>query len=75
MTLVEILVVRLPTRVSGGQRVPRAGRSAVCPWRARPADLCFVSGMLQKRPSIDDFVNALVCDLDLDAESFLADSE
>uniref|UniRef100_A0A8D1H1N3 Mitochondrial intermediate peptidase n=1 Tax=Sus scrofa TaxID=9823 RepID=A0A8D1H1N3_PIG len=37
--------------------------------------LLMVEGMLQKRPSIDDFVNALVCDLDLDAESFLADSE
>ncbi|ELK09295.1 Mitochondrial intermediate peptidase [Pteropus alecto] len=34
-----------------------------------------VQGMLQKCPSIDDFVSALVSDLDLDAETFLMDSE
>lgn len=33
------------------------------------------AGMLQKRPSIDDFVSALVSDLDLDFETFLMDSE
>ncbi|KAJ8785667.1 hypothetical protein J1605_007264 [Eschrichtius robustus] len=33
------------------------------------------SGMLQKCPSIDDFVNALVSDLDLDFETFLMDSK
>uniref|UniRef100_A0A8C3X4U4 Mitochondrial intermediate peptidase n=1 Tax=Catagonus wagneri TaxID=51154 RepID=A0A8C3X4U4_9CETA len=32
--------------------------------------LLMVEGMLQKRPSIDDFVNALVADLDLDFETF-----
>lgn len=34
-----------------------------------------VAGMLQKCPSIDDFVGALVSDLDLDFETFLMDSE
>ncbi|ELW47590.1 Mitochondrial intermediate peptidase [Tupaia chinensis] len=33
------------------------------------------TGMLQKHPSIDDFVSALVSDLDLDFETFLMDSE
>ncbi|XP_055988736.1 mitochondrial intermediate peptidase [Sorex fumeus] len=37
--------------------------------------LLMVQGMLQKCPSIDDFVNALVSDLDLDFETFLMDSE
>uniref|UniRef100_A0A8C2A0Q0 Mitochondrial intermediate peptidase n=1 Tax=Cyprinus carpio TaxID=7962 RepID=A0A8C2A0Q0_CYPCA len=32
-------------------------------------------GMLQKRPSIEDFVNALVSDLDPDFETFIMDSE
>ncbi|XP_030742475.1 mitochondrial intermediate peptidase [Echinops telfairi] len=34
-----------------------------------------VQGMLQKRPSIDDFVSALVSDLDPDFETFFMDSE
>lgn len=33
------------------------------------------AGMLQKCPSIDDFVNALVADLDMDLETFLTDSK
>ncbi|XP_068383000.1 mitochondrial intermediate peptidase isoform X1 [Eschrichtius robustus] len=37
--------------------------------------LLMVQGMLQKCPSIDDFVNALVSDLDLDFETFLMDSK
>lgn len=37
--------------------------------------LLMVQGMLQKRPSIDDFVNALVSDLDVDFETFLMDSK
>ncbi|KAF6376491.1 mitochondrial intermediate peptidase [Rhinolophus ferrumequinum] len=37
--------------------------------------MLMVQGMLQKRPSIDDFVSALVSDLDLDFETFLMDSE
>uniref|UniRef100_A0AC11DG23 Mitochondrial intermediate peptidase n=1 Tax=Ovis aries TaxID=9940 RepID=A0AC11DG23_SHEEP len=36
--------------------------------------MLMVQGMLQKRPSIDDFVNTLVSDLDLDFETFLMDS-
>lgn len=31
--------------------------------------------MLQKRPSIEDFVNALVSDLEPDFETFIMDSE
>ncbi|XP_016137693.1 mitochondrial intermediate peptidase [Sinocyclocheilus grahami] len=38
-----------------------------------PLDSC--PGMLQKRPSIEDFVNALVSDLDPDFETFIMDSE
>ncbi|XP_068123044.1 mitochondrial intermediate peptidase [Hyperolius riggenbachi] len=34
-----------------------------------------VEGMLQKCPSVDDFVDALVSDLNLDFETFLMDSE
>ncbi|XP_006727914.1 mitochondrial intermediate peptidase [Leptonychotes weddellii] len=37
--------------------------------------MLMVQGMLQKCPSIDDFVNALVSDLDPDFETFLMDSE
>ncbi|XP_012868702.1 PREDICTED: mitochondrial intermediate peptidase [Dipodomys ordii] len=37
--------------------------------------MLMVQGMLQKSPSIDDFVGALVSDLDLDFETFLMDSE
>ncbi|XP_029792811.1 mitochondrial intermediate peptidase isoform X2 [Suricata suricatta] len=37
--------------------------------------MLMVQGMLQKRPSIDDFVSALVSDLDPDFETFLMDSE
>ncbi|KAI5759519.1 MIPEP protein [Gulo gulo luscus] len=37
--------------------------------------MLMVQGMLQKCPSIDDFVSALVSDLDLDFETFLMDSE
>uniref|UniRef100_A0A8C9E0J2 Mitochondrial intermediate peptidase n=1 Tax=Phocoena sinus TaxID=42100 RepID=A0A8C9E0J2_PHOSS len=37
--------------------------------------LLMVQGMLQKCPSIDDFVNALVADLDMDLETFLTDSK
>ncbi|XP_073899843.1 mitochondrial intermediate peptidase isoform X3 [Castor canadensis] len=37
--------------------------------------MLMVQGMLQKCPSIDDFVGALVSDLDLDFETFLMDSE
>uniref|UniRef100_A0A2K6M2M8 Mitochondrial intermediate peptidase n=1 Tax=Rhinopithecus bieti TaxID=61621 RepID=A0A2K6M2M8_RHIBE len=37
--------------------------------------MLMVEGMLQKRPSVDDFVSALVSDLDLDFETFLMDSE
>ncbi|KAF4025702.1 hypothetical protein G4228_017861, partial [Cervus hanglu yarkandensis] len=36
--------------------------------------MLMVQGMLQKCPSIDDFVNTLVSDLDLDFETFLMDS-
>ena len=36
--------------------------------------LSLLAGMLQKCPSIDDFVNTLVSDLDLDFETFLMDS-
>uniref|UniRef100_A0A8C6RGR7 Mitochondrial intermediate peptidase n=1 Tax=Nannospalax galili TaxID=1026970 RepID=A0A8C6RGR7_NANGA len=37
--------------------------------------MLMVQGMLQKCPSIDDFVDALVSDLNLDFETFLMDSE
>ncbi|XP_006083711.1 mitochondrial intermediate peptidase [Myotis lucifugus] len=37
--------------------------------------MLMVQGMLQKCPSTDDFVSALVSDLDLDLETFLMDSE
>ncbi|KAM9604182.1 mitochondrial intermediate peptidase isoform 1-T1 [Trichechus inunguis] len=37
--------------------------------------LLMVQGMLQKCPSIDDYVSALVSDLDLDFETFFMDSE
>uniref|UniRef100_A0A2K5J982 Mitochondrial intermediate peptidase n=1 Tax=Colobus angolensis palliatus TaxID=336983 RepID=A0A2K5J982_COLAP len=37
--------------------------------------MLMVEGMLQKCPSVDDFVSALVSDLDLDFEAFLMDSE
>ncbi|XP_078513225.1 mitochondrial intermediate peptidase [Lissotriton helveticus] len=37
--------------------------------------ILMVQGMLQKHPSIEDFVDALVSDLDLDFETFLMDSE
>ncbi|NP_005923.3 mitochondrial intermediate peptidase [Homo sapiens] len=37
--------------------------------------MLMVEGMLQKCPSVDDFVSALVSDLDLDFETFLMDSE
>ncbi|XP_063300961.1 mitochondrial intermediate peptidase [Pelobates fuscus] len=37
--------------------------------------LLMVQGMLQKCPSVDDFVDALVSDLDPDFETFLMDSE
>ncbi|XP_037656158.1 mitochondrial intermediate peptidase [Choloepus didactylus] len=37
--------------------------------------MLMVQGMLQKRPSLDDFVSALVSDLDLDFETFFMDSE
>uniref|UniRef100_A0A671MS52 Peptidase M3A/M3B catalytic domain-containing protein n=1 Tax=Sinocyclocheilus anshuiensis TaxID=1608454 RepID=A0A671MS52_9TELE len=37
--------------------------------------MLMVEGMLQKRPSIEDFVNALVSDLDPDFEIFIMDSE
>ncbi|XP_054442505.1 mitochondrial intermediate peptidase isoform X2 [Pteronotus mesoamericanus] len=37
--------------------------------------MLLVQGMLQKRPSVDDFVSALVSDLDPDFETFLMDSE
>ncbi|XP_008579886.1 PREDICTED: mitochondrial intermediate peptidase isoform X2 [Galeopterus variegatus] len=37
--------------------------------------MLMVQGMLQKCPSVDDFVSALVSDLDLDFETFLMDSE
>ncbi|KAM4860254.1 mitochondrial intermediate peptidase [Thomomys bottae] len=37
--------------------------------------MLMVQGMLQKSPSIDDFVDALVSDLDMDFETFLMDSE
>nr|XP_033805043.1 mitochondrial intermediate peptidase isoform X2 [Geotrypetes seraphini] len=37
--------------------------------------ILMVQGMLQKRPSIEEFVDALVSDLDPDFETFLMDSE
>ncbi|KAM6178704.1 mitochondrial intermediate peptidase [Rhynchocyon petersi] len=37
--------------------------------------MLMVQGMLQKGPSIDDLVSALVSDLDLDFETFFMDSE
>lgn len=37
--------------------------------------MLMVEGMLQKRPSIEDFVDALVSDLDPDFETFIMDSE
>ncbi|XP_053312395.1 mitochondrial intermediate peptidase [Spea bombifrons] len=37
--------------------------------------MLMVQGMLQKCPSVDDFVDALVSDLDPDFETFLMDSE
>ncbi|XP_003796765.1 mitochondrial intermediate peptidase [Otolemur garnettii] len=37
--------------------------------------MLMVEGMLQKCPSVDDFVSALVSDLDLDFETFFMDSE
>ncbi|XP_073469534.1 mitochondrial intermediate peptidase isoform X1 [Aquarana catesbeiana] len=37
--------------------------------------ILMVEGMLQKCPSVDDFVDALVSDLDPDFETFLMDSE
>ncbi|XP_008058214.1 mitochondrial intermediate peptidase [Carlito syrichta] len=37
--------------------------------------MLMVEGMLQRCPSVDDFVSALVSDLDLDFETFLMDSE
>ncbi|XP_060800170.1 mitochondrial intermediate peptidase [Neoarius graeffei] len=37
--------------------------------------MLLVEGMLQKRPSIEDFVDALVSDLDPDFETFFMDSE
>uniref|UniRef100_A0A2K5DF39 Mitochondrial intermediate peptidase n=1 Tax=Aotus nancymaae TaxID=37293 RepID=A0A2K5DF39_AOTNA len=37
--------------------------------------MLMVEGMLQKCPSVDDFVSALISDLDLDFETFLMDSE
>uniref|UniRef100_A0A673GJH8 Mitochondrial intermediate peptidase n=1 Tax=Sinocyclocheilus rhinocerous TaxID=307959 RepID=A0A673GJH8_9TELE len=37
--------------------------------------MLMVEGMLQKRPSIEDFVNALVSDLEPDFETFIMDSE
>ncbi|XP_010605769.1 mitochondrial intermediate peptidase isoform X2 [Fukomys damarensis] len=37
--------------------------------------MLLVQGMLQKCPSIDDFVDALVSDLDLDFETFFMDSQ
>ncbi|RXN14132.1 mitochondrial intermediate peptidase [Labeo rohita] len=37
--------------------------------------MLMVEGMLQKRPSIEDFVTALVSDLDPDFETFIMDSE
>uniref|UniRef100_A0A2K5Z181 Mitochondrial intermediate peptidase n=1 Tax=Mandrillus leucophaeus TaxID=9568 RepID=A0A2K5Z181_MANLE len=37
--------------------------------------MLMVEGVLQKCPSVDDFVSALVSDLDLDFETFLMDSE
>ncbi|KAM9321676.1 mitochondrial intermediate peptidase [Gastrophryne carolinensis] len=37
--------------------------------------ILMVEGMLQKCPSVDDFVDALVSDLDADFETFIMDSE
>lgn len=37
--------------------------------------MLMVEGMLQKRPSVEDFVNALVSDLEPDFETFIMDSE
>lgn len=37
--------------------------------------MLMIQGMLQKRPSIDDFVDALVSDLNLDFETFFMDSK
>ncbi|XP_021092013.1 mitochondrial intermediate peptidase isoform X5 [Heterocephalus glaber] len=37
--------------------------------------MLLVQGMLQKCPSVDDFVDALVSDLDLDFETFFMDSQ
>ncbi|XP_061484531.1 mitochondrial intermediate peptidase [Rhineura floridana] len=37
--------------------------------------MLMVQGMLQKRPSMEDFVDALVSDLDQDFETFFMDSE
>nr|XP_051706670.1 mitochondrial intermediate peptidase isoform X2 [Oryctolagus cuniculus] len=37
--------------------------------------MLMVQGLLQKCPSVDDFVSALVSDLDLDFETFLMDSK
>uniref|UniRef100_A0A670I0F8 Peptidase M3A/M3B catalytic domain-containing protein n=1 Tax=Podarcis muralis TaxID=64176 RepID=A0A670I0F8_PODMU len=37
--------------------------------------MLMVQGMLQKRPSVEDFVDALVSDLDQDFETFFMDSE
>nr|XP_032825301.1 mitochondrial intermediate peptidase isoform X1 [Petromyzon marinus] len=37
--------------------------------------ILMVEGMLQKRPTVDDFVDALVSDLDHDFEAFIMDSE
>ncbi|XP_041055946.1 mitochondrial intermediate peptidase isoform X1 [Carcharodon carcharias] len=39
------------------------------------APMFMVEGMLQKKPSMDDFVDALVSDLDLNFETFFMDSE
>lgn len=42
----------------------------------KPASLCFcVTGMLQRRPTIEDFVDALVSELNPNFETFIMDSE
>lgn len=42
----------------------------------KPAALCFsVTGMLQRRPTIEEFVDALVSELNPNFETFIMDSE
>lgn len=37
--------------------------------------VCCVAGMLQRRPTVEDFVDALVSELNPNFETFIMDSE